>query len=258
MDSKIENIQRFYETEKALVTSPFIEQSGKLNRELLATVFDKLGIKTDKRVIADVGCGTGLLARYFDDAMYYIGLDLVFHPTLSALADNTHQFVQADAQINPLQDESVDFIVCLDSFEHYPDQIKAAKEFYRVLKPEGSLFLSIPTYANVAGLVKWFSEKYGSYEKNTWAPFDYWKPEALEHFVTPKLVRNVFQSAGFTDLSMIGYDKEVVVGMFPWVWHPKMPGKIVGLMQRVFKLFSKPLVKIIPQSSLHTFWKISK
>lgn len=258
LDKKIKRIQKFYQTEKALVTSPFIEQTGKLNRELMSTVFEKLCIQTDKKVIADIGCGTGLLVRYFSDVRFYVGLDLVLHPTLAELRDMHHQFIQADAQRNPLADASVEFLLCLDSFEHYPDQIKAAKEFYRILKPGGSMFLSIPTYANVAGLVKKIMERSGRYKKNTWAPFDFWKPEALEHFVTPKCVKKVFTSAGFKEFKMIGYDKEVVVGLCPWVWHPKMPGKAAGLMQRIFRLFARPLVSVWPQSSLHTFWKISK
>jgi len=258
LDNKIKRIQQFYQTEKALVTSPFIEQTGKLNQELMATVFEKLGIKTDKFVIADVGCGTGLLVNFFTGVRFYIGLDLVLHPTLSELSDKHHKFVQADAQQNPLTEESVDFLLCLDSFEHYPDQIKAAKEFYRILKPNGFMFLSIPTYSNVAGMVKRIIEDTGKYQKNTWAPFDYWNPEALEHFITPKLAKEIFTEAGFKDFKMIGYDKEVVVGLFPWVWHPKMPGKAAGLLQRIFSLFSRPLVSIWPESSLHTFWKISK
>lgn len=258
MDKKIERIHNFYQTEKALVTSPFIEQTGKLNRELMSTVFDKLCIKTDKIVIADIGCGTGLLTQYFSGVRFYIGLDLVAHPTLPKLKDDRHQFIQADAQRNPLADESVDFLLCLDSFEHYPDQLKAAREFYRILKQGSSMFLSIPTYSNVAGMVKKFMESTGRYKKNTWAPFDFWKPEALEHFITPKLVKDVFSRAGFMEFKMIGYDKEVVVGLCPWVWHPKMPGKAAGLLQRIFRLFDRPLVAIWPQTSLHTFWKISK
>ena len=258
LDNNIKRIHNFYQTEKALVTSPFIEQTGKLNKELMATVFDKLCIETDKIVIADIGCGTGLLTQYFSGIRFYVGLDLVMHPTLPVLKDKKHQFIQADAQQNPLADESVDFLLCLDSFEHYPDQIRAAREFYRILKKGSSMFLSIPTYANVAGVVKKIMERTGRYEKNTWAPFDFWKPEALEHFITPGLVKSIFTQAGFKEFKMFGYDKEVVVGLCPWVWHPKMPGKAAGLLQRFFKLFSRPLVSIWPQASLHTFWKISK
>ncbi|HPG40415.1 MAG TPA: class I SAM-dependent methyltransferase [bacterium] len=258
MEKEINTIQKFYQTEKALVTSPFIDQTGKFNRELMATVFNRLGIKTDKKTVADVGCGTGLLARYFVSDNFYIGLDLVRHETLPALGDRQHTFIQADAQCNPLQAQSVDFLLCLDSFEHYPDQVKAAREFFRVLRPGGYMFLSIPTYANVAGIVKRTLEESGSYARNSWAPFDYWKPEALEHYITPRKIRNIFRTAGFKEFSMIGYDREVVVGLFPWIWHPNCPRLAAAIISRFFRVIAGPLVRIHPAASLHTFWKIVK
>jgi hypothetical protein len=120
------------------------------------------------------------------------------------------------------------------------------------------MFLSIPTYANIAGIIKRLLEESGSYAKNTWAPFDYWKPEALEHFITPRKVRSIFSKAGFKDFRMMGYDQEVVVGLFPWIWHPNFPGLAAGIVYRIFRLIAKPLTAIMPDSSLHTFWKITK
>ncbi len=258
MEKNIQRIQKFYQTEKALVTSPFISQDGNFNRELMATVFSRLGIDMDNKTVADVGCGTGLLARFFDKDNFYIGLDLVRHSTLSKLNDPHHSFVQADAQLNPLHDEAVDFLLCLDSFEHYPDQLKAATEFYRVLRPGGYMFLSIPTYANVAGIVKRIMEESGTYTRNTWAPFDYWKPEALEHFITPRRIREIFSKAGFREFRMTGYDQEVVVGLFPWIWHPNFPHLAGAVIKRIFRLFARPLAAVYPAASLHTFWKIVK
>ncbi len=256
MTNKIEKLQEFYKNEEALVTSPFITQFGQVNSDLLDNVFAQLEIETGKNV-GDVGCGSGLLSTYFKKHEY-IGLDIVIQSSVSNMNGRHCSFVQGDAQKLPFDNNSLDLITCVDSFEHHPDQNRVVREFYRVLKENGTVFLSVPTYANVAGIVKKVMEKWGGYEKDTWAPFDFWKPEELEHFITPGKIKNVFSSAGFSQFKMIGFADEVSVGMFPWIWHPKMPGKLEKLIRLFFKGIAKPLVRLCPYASLHTFWKIQK
>lgn len=42
------------------------------------------------------------------------------------------------------QDSFFDYIVCMHVLEHIPDDAKAMQELYRVLKPGGTLFASVP------------------------------------------------------------------------------------------------------------------
>jgi len=258
MENKISRLQAFYQKEKALVTSPFITQDGHVNVTLLTRVFERLGFEAADKILIDVGCGSGLLTFYFTDVARYVGLDIVRHPQHAGLKGEKKLFLQSDAQHIPIMKGAADRIVCLDSFEHYPDQNLAAREFYRILKPGGALFLSVPTYANVAGLVKKVLEKNGHYAQNTWAPFDYWKPEELEHFVTPSRIKNIFSDAGFSAFQKIGYDQEVAIGLCPWIWHPRMPRRLGNLIARCFAPVKRPIVAIWPAASLHTFWKMSK
>jgi len=44
----------------------------------------------------------------------------------------------------PLEDNSVDFVVSSHVIEHFPDPIKALKEWYRVVKPGGYLYIIAP------------------------------------------------------------------------------------------------------------------
>lgn len=44
----------------------------------------------------------------------------------------------------PLEDSSVDFVVSSHVIEHFPDPIKALKEWYRVVKPGGYLYVIAP------------------------------------------------------------------------------------------------------------------
>ena len=61
----------------------------------------------------------------------------------SPLAD-----VKADICNLPFEDNTYDFILCNHVLEHIPDDIKAMKELFRVLKPGGTAILQIPQDLN--------------------------------------------------------------------------------------------------------------
>ena len=44
----------------------------------------------------------------------------------------------------PLPDESQDFVVSAHVIEHFPDPIKALKEWYRLIRPGGFIFMIVP------------------------------------------------------------------------------------------------------------------
>jgi glycosyltransferase involved in cell wall biosynthesis len=44
----------------------------------------------------------------------------------------------------PLEDNSVDFVISSHAIEHFPDPIKALKEWYRVVRPGGFLYIVAP------------------------------------------------------------------------------------------------------------------
>ena len=49
-----------------------------------------------------------------------------------------------DIQAIPLPDSSLDAVLCTEVFEHLPDPMAALKEFSRILKPGGKVFLTAP------------------------------------------------------------------------------------------------------------------
>jgi SAM-dependent methyltransferase len=44
----------------------------------------------------------------------------------------------------PLSDESQDFVINAHVIEHFPDPIKALKEWYRLIRPGGYIFMIVP------------------------------------------------------------------------------------------------------------------
>ncbi|MCL4695042.1 MAG: methyltransferase domain-containing protein [Candidatus Hydrogenedentes bacterium] len=242
-------IQEFYENNPLMVSSPFGGVDG-INEALLESVFRNLAIDVADKHILDVGCGRGFTGEYIRArGGRYTGIDLVASGSdfPLALGDATHL---------PFPGASFDGVLCIDAFEHFPDGAAAAREFRRVLREDGFMFLSAPNYGNVAGLVKWACETLGGYDKNTWAPFRRWQPQELEQPLTGSRVRRLYGNAGFTRIRRIGHGPEVGLGLFPWIDHPRMPEAIQFRLQRLAAWAGPGIAQTFPWTSLHGFWKM--
>ncbi len=100
----------------------------------------------DKEVI-DIGCGTGIISllalemgarrAVCGDISEYM-LKLAEEHSKAAGYDSTRiSFCQLDAESLPFEDNCFDAVITGMSFGLFPDQGKAAREMYRVLKPGG-------------------------------------------------------------------------------------------------------------------------
>lgn len=241
-------VREYYRENPLMVSSPFGGVEG-VNRDLLLDVFGRLGISVEGRKILDVGCGRGFTGEVVaEEGGDYVGLDFVVSRT-------GFRMTVGDAGALPFPDAAFDGVFCIDAFEHFPNPGEAALEFRRVIDPGGFVFLSVPSYANVAGLVKKYCEVFGRYEKDTWAPFRNWQPQDLERALTGASVRRVFLDAGFTKARRIGHGAEVGLGLFPWVEHAAMPEAIKFRLQRFFNAIGPAVAHACPGLSLHSFWK---
>lgn len=244
-------IREFYEENPRMVSSPFGGIDG-IHKERLRGTLERLGIDCKGKHVLDVGCGRGYTGEVVREmGGRYTGLDFV-------LSRQSAGLVQGDAGRLPFRDAVFDFVFCIDAFEHFPEPVAVTSEFHRVLRPGGTVFLSAPNYANVAGVVKRCLERKGAYRPDTWAPFGRWQPQEFEQCLTPRLVRRVFRSGGFTRFNAVGYGREVYLGLFPWLDHPHMPDQIRLRAQPLLIRLGGPLARVWPSSSLHLFWRIGK
>lgn len=243
------SLREFYANNPLMVSSPFGGVDG-IRRELIDPLFAELGIRFDNRRVLDVGCGRGFLGDIVrEQGGVYHGLDLV-------RSRQGFPLTLGEATALPFANASFDAVSCVDVFEHIEHGGVAAREFRRVLRPGGFVFLSSPNYANVAGLVKWVYEAAGWYERNTWAPFRHWQPQEWETMLTLGKVRRLFAAAGFGRMQCIAHGGEVGLGLCPWIDHPRMPEAIQFRLQRLFAKVGPPIGQAFPTTSLHGFWRM--
>lgn len=56
----------------------------------------------------------------------------------------------------PVEDSSVDYLICQESIEHMPDKISLFREFNRVLRKGGSLIITAPSISHTRARLSMF------------------------------------------------------------------------------------------------------
>ncbi len=121
--------------------------------------FNTLGLKDGLRVL-DLGCGEGrhVHAMYHHAVCHVVGVDLAFDdvkktrdgfsacPDMDPETKRVYSLCVGNALTLPFADDSFDKIVCSEVLEHIPNHRQALKEITRILKPGGTLAVSVPRY----------------------------------------------------------------------------------------------------------------
>ena len=123
--------------------------------ELTEIAASKAGLTKDSCVL-DIGCGTGASLLYVKKhyGCHVFGVDCSekaieaakarFDETIDSVTDAS-TLLTADASALPFPDNSFDFVMMECTLTLFADPVQALKEAARVLKPEGTLFLSALT-----------------------------------------------------------------------------------------------------------------
>jgi len=115
-------------------------------RETHDWVIDALS-REKKGNLLDVPTGTGALALRLMKLGFSVSCCDI-DPSLFAIQGG--DFKRGDLnQTLPYRHESFDFITCLEGLEHLENPFNAIREFCRILKTGGKLFISVPNYLNI-------------------------------------------------------------------------------------------------------------
>lgn len=101
--------------------------------------------------VLDIGCGTSRLVPFLEEMIGDKGnlVELDFSGEMLKIGRKRYDpvfrnilFVQADGHTLPLEDHSIDTIICMAFFPHLSDKAKAMRFFARVLKSGGKLIIA--------------------------------------------------------------------------------------------------------------------
>ncbi len=125
------------------------------------------------RLALDIGCSGGFfaesLASFFEKI---IGIDIDSLALIKAKESNENQnvfYMTADSMFIPLQDNSVDLIICNHVYEHVPDPVRLFSEIYRVLDNEGVCYFGAASRLTL-------------FEPHYHLPFLTWLPKWMAHY----------------------------------------------------------------------------
>ncbi len=122
---------------------------ARLNVVMAEAVCDVGELRAGERVL-DVGCGSGTAAlvaarRYCQVTGIDYVTSLLDRARMRAAADGLEaEFLEADAQDLPFEDDSFDAVLSVYGVQFAPDQQRAARELTRVTRPGGRIILASP------------------------------------------------------------------------------------------------------------------
>jgi len=113
-------------------------------RQLVRTLIRRYAPATSRPLLLDAGCGTGWnLADYRQLADAY-GIEPDGKAAAMSRARSGAPLAQGDLRYLPFRSGSFDVVVCTDVLEHISEDAAALGELARVLKPAGTLILTVP------------------------------------------------------------------------------------------------------------------
>ena len=161
MPERFSGIQSSYDTVAEIYAEKFYHEldNKPFDRERLTQFAKRL---QGRGYVCDLGCGPGHIARYLHNAgAQAFGVDLSFNMVRGALKLNAGlPFVQGDMLALPFADNALAGIAPFYSIIHLPRERvnDALNEMYRVLQPDGLLFLAFHGGEGDIHLDEWFEQ----------------------------------------------------------------------------------------------------
>ena len=144
----------------------------------------------DQKKILEIGCGRGGFSNFLSRHRYAPARIFACDYSAAAIAIGQQKYPhlkitwqKEDIMSMYFDDNSFDTVISCETIEHVPHSKQAILELYRVLKPQGRMFLTCPNYFNLFGvwcLYRWiigkpFTEGGQPYVNFLQMPWIYWR-----------------------------------------------------------------------------------
>lgn len=141
-------------------------------------------------VVLDVGCGGNKIAGA-------TGVDRLKLPGVDVVCD-------FESGPLPFAANSVDVIYSRHTLEHLADLERILREFLRVLKPDGKLFVTVPHFSNSLAYSDYTHKRFFGYYT-----FDYFSKTRSKHWDVPNYTSDIWftivsKRLSFRNLSFFG------------------------------------------------------
>ena len=157
----IESFRRFNETYLSLLEKPKVVDIGSLSLN-------------------------GEIKSEINPNAEYIGVDLIEGPNVDVVLKDPYKF--------PFEDNSINAIISISTFEHSEFFWLSYLEILRVLKPDGLLFLNVPSNGHFHrhDTDNWRFYPDSSVALKKWGIKNNYNPEVLEHFTLDQIGRDIW------------------------------------------------------------------
>lgn len=116
-------------------------------RKIVLNLVRKITAGDPRPRILDIGCGAGATLKRLEELGEATGVDISGQAVSYSRQRGCRRICRVEEEQLPFGDDTVDLVVSLDVIEHLDNDYLHLREYRRVLRPGGSLLLTVPALA---------------------------------------------------------------------------------------------------------------
>ena len=188
--------------------------------------------------ILEIGANANGLARFIGREV--IAIDLAVDHLHEARASQPVEAVGGDITQLPFPDNSFDAIICMDTFEHIPANLReyAALEILRVLKHDGTAVVTFPSGDASSAAEQRVRKAYSDFSGG--ATLKWLEEHDTEGLPDPKSIEGYFLQ-GAMDAYTTTITGNCNLRIWEWMWKVLMcgwPGRANGIAQALLRMLT--------------------
>jgi SAM-dependent methyltransferase len=204
--------------------------------------------KAPRGKVLDVPTGTGILA----DRLRKMGFEVSccdINPSFFSVPDLKIEIGDLNQSL-PYPDDAFDYLVCLEGIEHTENPSNAIREFQRVLKKGGKIFLSTPNFLNIERRLHFLFTGTFSKIPSPEVIKNVWKGDLSMAHISPlgyPLLKFIMEWHGFRILRLEkDKAKHKMVWLLPFVWIIRLYDRAASQKKReLYRLYETTRDEII-------------